>query len=126
MTDLESETLKHFIRYVHLGYLDADGAECAEGLLVFADKYLIGKLKDECVSILKKGICKHNILDRLGFAFTHNIGELKDHLIEHLVDKSFDGNSKWMMRTDEWFAFAGRNTEVSREIMTAFFDKLPL
>lgn len=61
MADFKPETLTNFIRYVYLGYLDMRGAMNAEELFVFTDKYLITKLKEECKSILKKGVSKNNI-----------------------------------------------------------------
>lgn len=124
MTDINPKALIDFIRYVYLGYLDEDGAKSAEELLIFADKYLITKLKEECISILKKGINKHNILYRLEVAFMCNIEELKDHLLKYSTDSFFKDGWEWVMKTNEWVDFVSTNTEVACDIKRALGAKL--
>lgn len=125
MVDFEPKTMEDFIRYVHLGYLDNDGANSAGQLFVLADKYMIDKLKKECASILKKGINRENILDRLRTAFMCNAEELKNCLLEYSVNKSSEGNHKWMTETDEWFDFAYTDRTIARDIMKAINARTP-
>ncbi|KAI6177790.1 BTB domain-containing protein [Aphelenchoides bicaudatus] len=98
--------------------------EYVEDLFVFADKYLIEKLKSECSLIMRKNITKNNVLSLFILASTHNDKEFKDHLLGYIMNENDDNNWRSILKSKELLKLKLSNEQLADEISDLIFDKI--
>lgn len=120
MPDVSTCTLDALIRYMY--YQGTDKLkECAKDVLVAADKYLLGDLKEACEHILAEGITNETAIDLLILADKVSAPILKDAALRYAgknlralqsageMKKLMDDNNKMDGRlTEEIFAAVAR------------------
>ena len=87
--DLDDEHLGQMLKYVYAGKFgdnEKDDIKIAGGLLAAADKYAIKSLKVNCAVVLGKRLTVDNILDVHVLADAHGAPELKEQIMNFIVE----------------------------------------
>lgn len=77
--DIDAAVFKQLLHYVYAGKapeLKLSADDVAQPLLLAADKYDVGDLKEECLSLIKSRMTVDNVIDTLIWAYYHSMTRL--------------------------------------------------
>ncbi|KAL3107161.1 hypothetical protein niasHT_019557 [Heterodera trifolii] len=108
-----TDAVPHFERLIATMYpqnkeLDA---ECVEGILELADRFLLDSVKNRCVQFLAKSSAKSAVF-KLRVAEKYNLDAFKKHILENLTTDDFFGGSKYF---DDFTELNKLGSELAKE-----------